>query len=324
MFKKFLCSGILCLFLGLQLPAQDISSLSYSSHLVLPHGFVSDGHIVGGLSGIAYNSRDSLFYLVADKSPARIFKIEIKNNDLVAIELKECLVLQPGLLTNSELEGIAYHYRTGNFYVSDEQKKGTRILELTYEANFIRIIEPVNQSFLSLSGYNSGIEGLTISNDLNYLYYAFERPTKECLALSLVRITKIDLSGDSKQKSYFYNLHDVASDKINTNGIADILFVNDSKLLVMERAYIPNQGNVVRLYQVNLTDSSRGSNCGDQTVVPVESTLLFDFSTVRGFNIDNAEGMTFNADRSMLYIITDNNFSKKQETQLIALKVSWN
>ncbi len=259
---------------------------------------------------------------MADKPPARIFKADIKNAS-VEIKFNGCLILRPGLLTDAELEGIAYNYSTGNLYVSDEQKKGTRILELTNEATFIRIIEPVNQAFLPLSGHNSGIEGLTISNDLNYIYYAFERPTNECFEQSLTQITKVDLTGTGNYETFYYQLHAVDNDKINTNGITDILFISDTKLLVMERAYIPNQGNVVKLYQVNFASGTSGANCNEQRVVPFESSLLYDFSDVKGFNIDNAEGMTFNADRSMLYLITDNNFSKKQETQLIALKVIW-
>ncbi len=326
MFNNFLRYTISFLLFGLVVHAQEISSLTYSGQVVIPYGYEVNGNYAGGLSGITFNSHDSSYYLVADKPPARIFKLIINNDNIRDITFVETFLLAPAFLSKSELEGIAYNIETGNFYVSDEQKSGTRILELDNDANFIRIIEPINQSFIPLSGHNSGLEGLSISDDSKYLYYAFERPTDECFELSLVKITRKELTGLANYETYNYQLHPVANDKLNTNGISDILFLSDISLLVMERAFIPGQGNVVRLYVANL--EGRGSpdkevNCEDDSLISLESTLLFDFDKVRGFKIDNAEGMTFNADKTKLYIVTDNNFSKKQETQIIVLDVNW-
>jgi hypothetical protein len=326
MFNKFLYYTISFLLFGLVVQAQEISSLKYSGQVVIPYGYKVNGNTVGGLSGITFNSNNNSYYLVADKPPARIFKVIINNDQIHDLNFVETSLLAPALLSNSELEGIAYNYVTGNYYVSDEQKSGTRILELNNEAKFVRIIEPVNQSFLPLSGHNSGLEGLTISDDLKYLYYAFERPTDECFELSLVKITKKELSVSANYETYYYQLHHVENDKLNTNGLSDILFLNDFRLLILERAFIPGQGNIVRLYVANL--EGRGSpdkevNCNDESIIPLTSKLLFDFNEVSAFKIDNAEGMTFNADKSKLFIVTDNNFSKKQETQIIVLDVTW-
>lgn len=326
MFNKFLHYTISLLLFGLVVQAQEISSLTYHGKAVIPFGHEVDESIVGGLSGIVFNSIDNSYYLAADKPPARIFKVIINNDDISNTKFVETLLLSPALLSKSELEGIAYNHETGNYYVSDEQKSGTRILELNNEAEFIRIIEPVNQSFIPLSAHNSGLEGLTISDDLNYLYYAFERPTNGCFEQSLVRITKKGLIGLAIYQTYYYQLHPVANDKLNTNGLSDILFLSDISLLVMERSFIPGQGNVVRLYVANLEgtgSSDKEINCDDKSIIPLTSKLLFDFDEVSGFKIDNAEGMTFNADKSKLYIVTDNNFSKQQETQIIVLDVTW-
>jgi uncharacterized protein YjiK len=326
MIIKFLHFLFFFLFVGLGLQAQVISSLVYSGKIVIAHSYEVNGNIVGGLSGIIFNSNDNLFYLVADKPPARMFKANIYNDVNPKIKFLKALKLRPGMLSESELEGIAHNYQTGNFYVSDEQKNGTRIIELDYEAKFIRIVEPINQSFMSLSSYNSGIEGLTISNNLKYLLYAFERPTSECQEQSLVRISKMSLTEPASHEIFYYELHLVANDKINTNGISDILFLSESRLLVMERAFIPGEGNVVRLYEAILDGRGHPNNevnCNNDSITPLESKLLFDFGDVSQFKIDNAEGMTFNTDKSVLYIVTDNNFNKKQETQIIALDVIW-
>lgn len=326
MFNKFLIYTIAFLSLNSALHAQEILSLAYRGKIVIAHGYEVNGNVVGGLSGITFNPIDSLYYLVADKPPARIFKANISNAATPQIKFKKALELRPFMLSRSELEGIAYNNETDNFYVSDEQKDGTRIIEVDYEAKFIRIVEPTNQSFLSLSGYNSGIEGLTITNNLKYLLYAFERPTDDCLDQALVRITKMSLAKPSNHETFYYKLHLVNNDKIITNGISDILFLNESRLLVMERAYIPGEGNVVRIFEATLKGRGypdKEANCKDDSIAPLQSTLLFDFANVTEFKVDNAEGMTFNADKSILYIITDDNFSRKQETQVIALDVNW-
>ena len=326
MINKILLHTVSFLLFSLGLSGQEISSLAYSGHVIIPYKYEVKGYIVGGLSGITFNSNDSSYYLVADKPPSRIFSAVISNSAIAEITFKEPLVLSPALLSKAELEGIAYSDETGNFYVSDEQKNGTRIIEIDKRAKFVRVVEPINKPFLPLSGHNSGIEGLTISDDLQHLFYAFERPTKGCLEQSLVNITKMALTESAKHEALYYKLHPVANDKISTNGISEILFISDSRLLVMERAYIPGEGNVVRLYEAFLEGQGitvKNVACDDPSVTPIKSKLLFDFGNVHDFEIDNAEGMTFNADKTVLYIITDNNFSKKQETQVIALDVIW-
>jgi len=180
---------------------------------------------------------------------------------------------------------------------------------------------------LPLSGHNSGIEGLTISNDLKYLFYAFERPEEECLENQFVKITKRKIIGTDNNQVFYYKLHSVENDKLNSNGISEILYISEDRLLVLERAYIPGEGNIVKLYQVLIEDKNyldKDISCLDDSVLPLRAQLLFDFASIAEFEIDNAEGMTFNYDKSVLYIVTDNNFSKRQQTQIISLDVNWN
>lgn len=306
------------------LDAQENLSLQYHSKVVIPKDFKIDNTTVGGLSGISYHINDGAYYIVADKHPSRFYKAIIDANNGLKVDIQSVMELRPQLLAESELEGIAINNTTRAIYVSDEQSKGTRIFEIDESGKFIKIIEPLNSPFLSLSGHNSGIEGLTISNDGRYLYYAFERPTEDCLEESYVVITQVELTNRQNNISYHYQLHEVEGDNINTNGISEILYLNDSSLLVMERAYIPGQGNVVRLYQTKLSiaEKDKDSSCGNSSVYKTKSQLVFDFADVKEFEIDNAEGMTFNADKSLLVIVTDNNFSKRQETQIILLEVA--
>jgi uncharacterized protein YjiK len=323
---KFSLNAIAFLFLSQIVGAQNITSVTYRGMVVIPNGYKVAGSVVGGLSGIAFDNKDSSFYLAADKPPSRLYQVNISTASDPKVSWEKVLELTPALIGKSELEGIALNHENGKIYVSDEQKDGTRILELDSSARFTRIVEPVDQAFLPLSGHNSGIEGLTVNEDLDYLFYAFERPTNDCLKQSLVVITKKSLADLSVVNNFYYKLHAVENDILGTNGISEIISITNKKLLVMERAYIPNQGNVVRLFEADLRDTGMAgkiSDCNDGAVNSLASKLLFDFVDVAQIEIDNAEGMTFNDDRSKLYIVTDNNFSSKQKTQIIVLDVEW-
>lgn len=304
--------------------AQSNISLQYLNMQTVPNDKIVDGSNVGGLSGVAYHIKDSSYYVVADKHPARIYKVTIDNSDGLDLDFLSVININPVLLGKSELEGIAIDAAIGAIYVADEQSIGTRIFEVDSMGHFNKIIAPLNRPFLPLSGHNSGIEGLTLSYDSQDLYYAFERPIVDCLDDSDVLIGRLALKDRSLKESYHYKTHEVEGDKLNTNGISEILYLNDSSLLVMERAYIPGTGNIVRLFQVDLTNQEKSSDvsCSGTMVFKTISHLVFDFADVNDFEIDNAEGMTFNADKSLLIIVTDNNFSKKQETQLIVLEVT--
>jgi len=322
--RSFLLIGTTLFVLSYNyLAAQQISSFEFIGSTIIPFQEKIDKSKVGGLSAITYHTKEDLYYVVADKPPSRIYKLKIESGDEISIEIKGVLYLNPPLLKSAELEGIAFN-NSSSFYLSDEQSAGTRILEVDNNARFSRIVKPLNQGLLPLSGHNSGIEGLTLSTDMNRLYFAFERPTSACFEEALTLISSLNINS-SEVKEFYYRLHHVANDKLNTNGISEILYLNDTTLLIMERAYIHAQGNVVRLYQTDLKPTAKEtkSNCDGKSLTILPTTLLFDFGSVKDFKIDNAEGMTFNADKSILYIVTDNNFSKNQQTQIVALKVNW-
>ena len=301
--------------------AQVIPDMHYQSHVVIEPKEVNN-ETLGGFSGITYNPLTKEYVLVADKPPARFVHFTLDSEGSLGINWKSTRLLEPEPMQASELEGIAYNKQNNSYLVSDEQNKGTRIMELTSTAHFKRIVLPSNKPYLPLSSHNSGIEGLTISDNNQFLYYAFERPTDDCQDSGLITIGKIDLQ-TSKVESYPYQLHSVPDDKLGTNGVSALLSWNDTTLLVMERAYIPNTGNIVRLYEVQLTGTGQKTetiSCDNGKLRNLTSRLVYDFAAEPAMNIDNAEGMCFNDDRTMLFIITDNNFSKKQETQLVTLQ----
>lgn len=314
---------LLCIGVSSFTLAQSSLSLQYITHSVLPS---SSERLekVGGFSAVAFDKAANQLVIVQDKPPATIVRLGIDPAGIPETDIKKVTILAPSPFQTMEMEGITMHDLTSSYFISDEQKTGTRILEFDDTGHFKRIILPVNKAFLPLSSHNSGIEGLTLSADGQTLFYAIERPCDSCFDDRITTLGRIDLASGIN-KTYAYQLHEVADDHLNTNGISELLWLGQDSLLVMERAYIPSQGNVVRLFEVSLQNTMPYQvpmiECNDKINSLVPAVLVFDFADVPGLTIDNAEGMCFNNDKSMLYIVTDNNFSNKQENQIITLQV---
>lgn len=315
---RFLYCCWLFLLFGLPASAQKIKSLEFLGAYEIPYGLRFEGTEIGGLSGIAY--MNGFYYVVADKPPARIYQLAIQFEDTLYVTIKSVNMMGPDKVSDCEAESIIASPEGNSFFISDEQKEGTRVIKISQDGEIQQMITPGNQMFLPLSSYNSGIEGIDISQDGRYLYYAFERPTFDCHNLDLVNIKKLDLQTGFEASCYYYELHDPPVDPLTSNGVSEILLLDNQTLLLMERAYIPDKGNIVKLYESRLP--AEPSYCDDENK-SLPTRFIFDFDAVVDLRIDNAEGMCLNEDGSILYIVTDNNFNKTQHTQIVALRVNY-
>jgi hypothetical protein len=298
--------SIIIALLAFLLYIKDITaqslSLTYLEHHVIPEQ-VDGLKKVGGLSAIAYNSLLNKYITVADKPPSRLINFNLQGDQPESVNL-----IKPEPLSSSELEGIVFDSLNNWYYLADEQSVGTRIFKTDTTGNFLEIVLPRNRPFLDLSAHNSGIEGLALNKTGDHLYFAFERPTESCFDQRITTIGIINLD-NNKVNLYAYELHKVEDDALNTNGISEILLLDDTTLLIMERAYISGTGNVVRLYETVLGPpveyESAAIKCDDSFPLAT-SKLVFDFADAEQIKIDNAEGMTFNANRSQLVSLSVN------------------
>ncbi|RZQ65033.1 esterase-like activity of phytase family protein [Amycolatopsis suaedae] len=112
-------------------------------------------------------------------------------------------------------------------------------------------------------------------------------------------------------------------------GVTSILAENTwdpSRFLVMERSFVTGVGNSVRIYEVDTrgaTNVLRMPSLKDRKVTPVRKRLLVDLADVGLSTVDNIEGMTWGprlpGGKRSLLLVSDNNFSATQVTQIIAL-----
>ncbi len=122
----------------------------------------------------------------------------------------------------------------------------------------------------------------------------------------------------------------VPGDAFRTNGLVELLALGEDQLLAMERSYSDGAGNSIRLFVISTrgaTDVRRLKRLSSRRAAgyaPVAKRPLLDLGSL-GIPLDNLEGMTFGpplADgRRTLVLISDDNFSTDQKTQVLAFAV---
>jgi 3-phytase len=211
---------------------------------------------------------------------------------------------------------------------------------------------PVPQKFLPASTgtdefvrgvrNNLGFESLTIAPNQQYLFTATENalvqdgPTATVDSGSPSRILKYNLATEQPVQEFLYLTDPVAAapnptGSFSTNGLVDLLALDSNTLLSLERSFSVGVGNAIKLYEVSLAGAEDISNINSlqdvniSNIQPAQKELLLDFSEL-GIPLDNIEGLTFGptlADgRRSLIVVSDNNFSPTQFTQILAFAVS--
>jgi hypothetical protein len=184
---------------------------------------------------------------------------------------------------------------------------------------------------------NLAFESLTLSPDNRTLYAATENalaqdgPAADLEQGSSSRILAFDTESGAVEAEYVYQTEPVAetpvpADGFANNGLVDLLALdNAGTLLALERSFSTGEGNTIRLYEVHIGDADDVSDVDslealEQAPVPVEKELVLDFSEL-GLPLDNIEGMALGPllpdGRQSLAVVSDNNFSPTQFTELL-------
>ena len=97
----------------------------------------------------------------------------------------------------------------------------------------------------------------------------------------------------------------------------------------LERSFVTGVGNRVRIYEADTLGATNvrdvASLAGATAVRPMRKRLLVDLSDLPLSTVDNVEGMTWGpvlpTRERTLVLVSDDNFSSSQVTQVIALAV---
>jgi myo-inositol-hexaphosphate 3-phosphohydrolase/phosphodiesterase/alkaline phosphatase D-like protein len=230
---------------------------------------------------------------------------------------------------------------------------GQQIRSLPIPRKFLPLVDDTNGNGVvdagdvQLSGVrnNLAFESLTIAPDQKTLYTAsesalFQDDTIASLTNgSRSRILQYNLITGQPEKEYLYNVDAIAATPnpatgFADNGLVDLLAIdNRGTLLALERSFSTGVGNTIKIYQVSLqgaTDisfvDSLNSLSSDQVaaIKPVEKRLLLNLNSLNLPNgTDNIEGITFGSvlpdGRQSIVLVSDNNFSQSQFTQVLTL-----
>lgn len=197
------------------------------------------------------------------------------------------------------------------------------------------------QAFEKGARNNGSLEAMSYTPDYRQLWLCMEEPLYEdgprldtANNNSYLRLFGIDRFTGKQVGEFAYRAEKVAfapspADAYRINGVSEILFLDSNRFLVMERSFSTGRRScTVRIFLASFagaTDiSGMESLALQKDIQPVSKKLLFDFNVLNR-HIDNLEGMCWgpvlpNGHRSLL-IISDDNFSDRQETQLFLLEL---
>ena len=333
--------------LGLQLLAETS----------IPGDLEVDGILVGGLSGLTYDPGCDLFYVVSDDrgryDPPRFFTLTVSRAGKVAtIEVLHATTLrnlEGGLLARGEVDPEALVLGPdGILLISSEgaPHRGVQplIARFTLDGRMLGGIPLPERYLASADGAlgvrdNLAFEGLALTPAGDRLFAIVENaliqdgPAADLDQRSLARLLVIDVATGDRVAEYLYEVAPVPDEPrpaaaFRTNGVSEILAIDDHRLLAVERSFSAGVGNRVRLYLVDLegaTDiqeiESLARNDGKRPR-PVAKIQVADLADL-GIAPDNIEGMalgpTLDDGRRLLVMVADNNFQPSVQSNQVLL-----
>ncbi len=326
-------------------------------------GLTFGGTEVGGLSGITYDAATNSYLSISDDrsqiNPARFYSLTVAPAAGGSLDVNftgVTTLLRPDGTAfpafSLDPEGIALN-PDGSVFVSSEgdtnrgfapfvnrfeRPSGTQVAALPVPTRYIPDGVPPAPITRGVRN-NLAFESLTRFN--NTLFTATENalfqdgPAATVTTGSASRILRYDLATGQPSGEFRYNVEQVLDAPIPagsfaTNGLVELIALDDNHLLALERSFSTGVGNAIRLYQIDLTNATNITNidslAGDPAgVTAVNKSLLLDLNTL-GFTLDNLEGMTLGPvlpdGTRMLVIVSDNNFAASQFTQVLAFSVN--
>ncbi|MBT0567485.1 esterase-like activity of phytase family protein [Williamsia sp. CHRR-6] len=324
-------------------PAPIPVSARYTATMVVPDGIIPTPLRFGGISGIDNVGGGNYVAVSDDKGdygPARFYRfgLPITPQGTFASAIPAFngggtvlssgnLPLLPGQM---DLEGIR---RIGGDLIVSSEGARPFIRQITPLGLYVREIG-LPRAFTPGPRHgldsNRGLEGLSVTpggSVVAMTEWALKQdgggPTTAAGTRSRLLIT-----GAKGTSQYVYRTDPLSprASKGTDNGVSEVLAVNATEFLVLERGYDPaTRRNSVKIYiattrgatNVNGVDTLSGRE------TPMAKRLVFDFAPLMLLRPDNVEGMTFGpmleGKRRSLVLISDDNFNNPAQHTKIHL-----
>jgi hypothetical protein len=335
---------------GKSAPQTNAVQLEYFSETTIPHKLKFQNTIIGGLSGLYYQNgiltavsddrgkvNEPRFYEFSVKLDAKEFKVEptavhIIFNGTLAHGSKAKSNLPFKVL---DLEAIA-PLPWGSWLLASEGDNNQKprvppvLIDIKPDGNWSRyfefpekfIAEPVGLQKKGIRN-NKGPEGLTVDPSGKRFLVGFEQPLVQGdqSFSSFIEYNASDAWTIKPGKEYFYPK---VTDGIAENGVSEILFIDDHRVLVLERCLTGlSKGQIELGIKIFLTDLKLADAEGK-----LKKVLVLDLEQIKTklktpSKIENYEGMTWGPQvdgKRTLILVSDDNFMRNQRTHFLALK----
>jgi hypothetical protein len=191
---------------------------------------------------------------------------------------------------------------------------------------------------------NLSFESLALSPTGRNLFTAMEAPLPDDgrtpdlrSRIRIVRYEDRGAAGFEWASEYFYLTEPGRT--ATELGVAEVVALSDEELLVLERGFVEEQGNTIRVFRVSLrgaTDVSSEPTLDAPGLAALDKTLVVDLANCPAAGatspqaqpnplLDNFEAMTLGpllpGGRQALLLVSDDNDSASQVTRVVALAI---
>lgn len=325
-----------------------VTGLEFRGQAVLPKNLQVGGTTVGGLSSMSYDASTGRYRFLSDDKGASSPRYYEGTIDLADGQLQAGDVQLTGVSVLTRADGTSFPAGAADPEGMALAPDGRLFVSSEGADPFVRQFDPTTgkqladfalpTKFLPGGGgtvgvrSNQALESLAATPSGRWLYTATEDaliqdgPTATGAAGSLSRILRFDLATGQAGAEFLYQTDPIAGTAgFVSGGLVELLALDDTHLLALERSLAIVGGYSAKLYEVDLggaTDvRSMESVAGVAGLATAHKTLLLDLKTL-GLPLWNLEGMTFGPDladgRRSLILVSDNNFNTLESTQFLA------
>lgn len=295
--KYGFCSFLMVFLLGCAIqrkPFNDETRLELIGQYNIPLKAQFNGTTVGGLSGIDYDPKKEVYYIISDDGskidPTRMYKarIPVSEKGIDTVQFLSVTTLLndkavPFSPSTIDPEAIRYFPSRDQVAWSSEGERTKKNNEWTLRDPSVFLSDqqgklvdsfllPANLHISSLEKgprNNSSFEGITFDRKYRSLFVNVEEPLFEDGVQASTgdtsawtRLIRFDVRTRKPLAQYAYKTDPVAypaqpSNAFKINGVSEIFWIAENKLLAIERSFSTGRpGCVIKLYLVDLKNAT--------------------------------------------------------------------
>ena len=326
-------------------PALMPFSLKFKAEQILSPKTSTNPLVVGGLSSLFYDSSTGWFYALSDdKKDHRIYRLSLQSSPEYRFEILDSLLLKsPGenrLKRNMDPEAMGLYGETLLIASEGQQifkeHEPTQILNFKWSDLTFQSAWPVPEMFWSKGAKiqtgklgqkeNKGFESLSLNLSAQTLWTVTEKPLYQDDKLQVLRLTEFDLKTQKILSQYLYPFPD------QNRGLTALHFLKDKQFLALERTFV----NLVFSAHLYLVNCDKAVDVKSEVIL---KKLDYSYCSKKklwssrelDFPVDNLEGLALvpvkdlqknkNSTKKLLILVSDSNFKKVQENQVLFFEV---